>query len=82
MKNITIGILTIISVGSLLFGYTQKNALDSAVATCVSEKQELEKMAQQQQMQAREFQERAQVAEHEAMIQKTICVEQLKALKK
>lgn len=75
MKNITIGILTIISVGSLLFGYTQKNALDSAVATCVSEKQELEKMAQLEQ-------ERAQVAEHEAMIQKTICVEQLKALKK
>ena len=36
---------------------------------------------QEQQLQARAFQERAQVAESEAMIQRTICEEQLKALK-
>lgn len=81
MKNVAIGILTIISVGSLIFGYNQKSELDSVTATCVAEKQALEKLAQQQQQQAEEFQKMAQMAQQEAMIQKTICEEQLKSLK-
>jgi uncharacterized protein YqfA (UPF0365 family) len=81
MKNIAIGILSIVSVGSLVFGYQQKSKLDSVLSACVAEKQQLEKLAQEQQLQARAERERAQVAENEAMIQRTICEEQLKALK-
>jgi len=82
MKNIVIGILSIVSVGSLAYGYRQQSMLDSVQATCASEKLELEKQAQQQQVQAREFQKMAQQAQQEAIVQRTICEEQLKAFKK
>lgn len=75
MKNGIIGILLILLVGSLVFGYHQKSMLDSAQATCESEKKELE-------TQAREFQKMAEVAQQEAVVQRTICEEQLKAFKK
>lgn len=81
MKNIAIGILSIVSAGSLVFGYQQKSKLDTVLSACVSEKQQLEMLAQEQQMLARANAERAQMAEREAMIQRTICEEQLKALK-
>ena len=81
MKNIAIGILTIISVGSLIFGFQQKSELDSVTATCVAEKQALENLAQQQQALAEESQKMAQRAQNEAMVQRVICEEQLKALK-
>ena len=48
--------------------------LDSAQATCASEKKELE-------TQAREFQKMAEIAQQEAVVERTICEEQLKALK-
>lgn len=82
MKNIAIGILSIVSVGSLVFGYQQKSKLDTVESACVTKKQQLEKLAQEQQMLGRANAERALMAESEAMIQRTICEEQLKALKK
>lgn len=75
MKNIVIGVLLIISMGSLVYGYKQKSILDSAQATCASEKKELE-------TQAREFQKMAEIAQQEALVQRTICEEQIKAFKK
>jgi hypothetical protein len=75
MKNVIIGILLILLVGSLVFGYNQKNMLDNAHATCTAEKTELE-------TQAREFQKMAELAQQEAVVQRTICEEQLKAFKK
>ncbi len=82
MKNTLIGILLIISVGSLTFGYIQKGKLDEAQRICASEKVELQKLAQQQQLEAKEFQKMAALAHQEAEVQRTICEEQLKALKK
>ncbi len=83
MKNsIVIVILSIVSVSSLVYGYMQKSRVESIVATCVSEKQELEKLARLQQLHASEFEKLAKVAQQEAMIQRTICEEQLKAFKK
>ncbi len=75
MKNILIGVLVIVSVGTLVYSYNQKSMLDSAQATCAAEKKELE-------TQAREFQKMAELAQQEALVQRTICEEQLKAFKK
>jgi len=75
MKNISIGILLIVSVGSMVYGYSQKSMLNSIQATCASEKKELE-------MQARELQKMAEIVQQEALVQRTICEEQLKSLKK
>jgi len=75
MKNIIIGILSIVSVGAMIYGYMQKSMLESIETTCASEKKELV-------MQAREFQKMAEVAQQEAIVQRTICEEQLKAFKK
>jgi hypothetical protein len=82
MKNAIIGILLIVTVGSLLFGYTQYSKLEEAQANCASEKESLEKLAQEQQLQAREFQKMAEQAQQEAVIQRTICEEQIKSLRK
>jgi hypothetical protein len=82
MKNIMIGILSIVSIGSIVYGYKQRSALDKVQATCLLEKNALEKLAQEQQLQAREFQKMAQQAQQEAIVQRTICEEQLKAFKK
>jgi Tfp pilus assembly protein PilE len=82
MKNIVIGILSIVSVGSIAYGYMQRSTLDHVQATCELEKNTLEKFAQEQQLQAREFQKMAELAQQEAIVQRTICEEQLKALKK
>jgi hypothetical protein len=75
MKNVVIGILSIVSVGSLVYGYTQKSLLDSVQTVCASEKKELE-------TQAKEFQKMADIAQQEAIVQRTICEEQLKVFKK
>lgn len=82
MKNTLIGILLIVSVGSLTFGFIQKGKVDEAQSVCAKEKESLEKLAQEQQLQAREFQKMAELARHEAEVQRTICEEQLKAIKK
>jgi hypothetical protein len=75
MKNIIMGVLLIISVASLVYGYAQKSMLSNAQATCAAEKQELE-------TRAREFQKMAESAQQEAVVQRTICEEQIKAFKK
>jgi hypothetical protein len=75
MKNIIIGILSIVSVGATVYGYMQKSMLDNIETTCASEKKELE-------TQAKEFQKMAEIAQQEAVVQRTICEEQLKAFKK
>jgi uncharacterized protein (DUF111 family) len=59
----------------MVFGYMQKSMLESIETTCASEKKELV-------MQAREFQKMAEIAQQEAIVQRTICEEQLKAFKK
>ena len=82
MKNIVIGVLSIVSVGSIVYAYMQRSALDTMQATCLLEKNTLEKFAREQQVQAREFQKMAQQAQQEAIVQRTICEEQLKAFKK
>jgi len=82
MKNTLIGILFIISIGSLTFGFIQKGKVDEAQTVCDSQKRELENMARDQQQRAAEFQKMAEQAHAEAVVQRTICEEQLKALKK
>lgn len=81
MKNTVIGILLIASVGALAFGFIQNSKLEELRITCESEKGMLEKIAQEQQLHAKEFQAMAMVAQQDAMIQRTLCEEQLKALK-
>ena len=81
MKNLLIGILSFVSVGSLYYGYSQKSKADEAVSICADEKQRLEKLAAEQQLQARESMMMAQVAQHEAMVQRALAEEQIKALK-
>jgi hypothetical protein len=78
MKNTLIGILLIVSVGSLTFGFIQKGKADNVLATCL----EFEKLAQEHELQAREFQKMAELAQNEVEVQRTICEEQLKALRK
>jgi hypothetical protein len=82
MKNTLIGILLLVSVGSLTFGFIQKGKADEAQSLCASEKVELENRARDQQLRASEFQKMAEQAHAEAVVQRTICEEQLKALKK
>ena len=78
MKNLVIVILSAISIGSIAYGYNQK----SIVVICASENEALVKLAKEQELKAKEFQKMAEVAQQEAMVQRTICEEQLKAFKK
>jgi len=82
MKNTVIGILLIITVGSLVFGYLQRARLEELTAVYAMEKEALQKEVQQQELIAKESRKMAELAQHEAEIQRTICEEQLKALKK
>ncbi len=82
MKNILNVVLIVVSVMSIAFGYVQKVNLDKAQVNCSLEKVALEKLAQEQQLQAREFQKMAEQAQQEAVIQRTICEEQIKSLRK
>jgi hypothetical protein len=82
MKNTLIGILLIVSVGSLAFGYIQYSKLAEAQSVCASEKVALEKLAHEQQVQATEFRKMAELAKQEIEVQRTICEEQLKAMNK
>lgn len=81
MKNLLIGILSFVSVGSLYYGYSQKTKMEETVSICIDEKKLLEKLAAEQQLQASESMKMAQRAEHEAMVQRTLAEEQIKALK-
>lgn len=82
MKNTLIGILLIVSVGSLAFGYIQNSKLAEVQSACTIEKSALEKLAREQQVQATEFRKLAELAQQEAEVQRTICEEQLKAMNK
>jgi len=81
-KNIVIIILIALLVGSLYFGFQQKTNADQLVSACAKEKEELVNAAIEQQKRASQFQDMAEMAQHEAMVQRTICEEQLKELKK
>jgi hypothetical protein len=81
--NKTFGLigLAFIALASLGYAFQQKSQIDEVTAVCEKEKQELVKLAEQQQLQAREFQKMAEAAKNEAMIQRVLAEEQLKALK-
>ncbi len=73
--------LAFVALASLGYAFQQKSQIDEVAAVCEREKQELVKLAEQQQLQAREFQKMAEAAKNEAMIQRVLAEEQLKALK-
>lgn len=81
-KNIIIIILSVLLIGSLYYGYQQKIYADELVSTSLMEKTELTRLAKEEQKKADVYRDIADQARHEAMVQKTICEEQLKALKK
>lgn len=79
MKNIVIGVLAIVSVASLYFGYTQSAGGDE-LAICESQADELKKQSEQYKTEVAELQKMYDQAIVEMKVQRTICEEQLKAL--
>lgn len=77
-KNVLVVIFGMVSLAALIFGWQQKSKAEAVVAQCETEKQQLEQLAAQQRREAEEFQKMAQLAQHEAMVQRTLCEEQLK----
>ncbi len=77
-KNVWVVIFGVLALTALVFGWQQKSKADAIVAQCETEKQQLEQLAAQQRREAEEFQKMAQLAQHEAMVQRTLCEEQLK----
>ncbi|MBL7860329.1 MAG: hypothetical protein JNJ65_04155 [Cyclobacteriaceae bacterium] len=77
-KNLLVVILGIVAFAALVFAWQQKSKAGAIVAQCETEKQQLEQLAAQQRREAEEFQKIAQLAQHEAMVQRTLCEEQLK----
>jgi Tfp pilus assembly protein PilO len=80
-KEFIIIALAFVALASLGYAFQQKSQIDEVTAVCEKEKQELVKLAEQQQLAAREFQKMAEDAKNEAMIQRVLAEEQLKALK-
>ncbi|MBL7873323.1 MAG: hypothetical protein JNM78_17015 [Cyclobacteriaceae bacterium] len=81
-KNVIIGILTLLSVGSIYFGVQQNSKIDERVAACERKKSELIKTAQEEQLKASEFQKMAELAQAEAMVQRALADAQIEELKK
>lgn len=77
-RNVLIVIFGMVALAALVFGWQQKSKAEAIVAQCETEKQLLEQLAAQQRREAEEFQKMAQLAQHEAMVQRTLCEEQLK----
>ena len=78
MKNLVLVLLIVVAAGSLLFGVNQMKEAEQLTA-------ELEKMKTQLttcDTQARELQKMYDVAVVEAQVQRTLCEEQLKSLRK
>jgi Tfp pilus assembly protein PilO len=73
--------LAFVALAAIGYAFQQKSQMDEVKAACQREKQELVKLAQQQALQAKEFQKMAELAQHEAMVQRTLAEEQIKALK-
>ena len=81
-KNVVIGILFIICVGLSVFVVRQNSQIDGKLETCEREKEELVKLAQEQQLKASEFQKMAELARNEAMVQRALAEAQIEELKK
>ncbi len=76
-KNVLVIGLALLVVISLGYSFQQRKI--ETVATAKSLK--IEKIASEQRMRAEEFQKMAELAREEALIQRTICEEQLKDCK-
>ncbi len=76
-KNILVVGLALLVVLSLGYGFQQRKS----AAEAIQQKEELEKLASEQRMRADEFRKMAELAQNEAMVQRTICEEQLKNCK-
>lgn len=72
-KNVLVIGLALLVVISLGYGFQQRKIATEATAKSV----ELEKIADEQRLQAEQFQKMAEQAQQEALIQRTICEEQL-----
>jgi Tfp pilus assembly protein PilO len=80
-KEFIIIALAFVALASLGYAFQQKSQIDEVTAVCEKEKQQLEKLAEQQLLAAREFQKMAVIARHQAEVQRVLAEEQLKALK-
>ncbi|HCZ34732.1 MAG TPA: hypothetical protein DHV26_02260 [Cytophagales bacterium] len=76
-KNVLVIGLALLVVLSLGYGFQQRKIATEAV----QQKEELEKLASEQRVRAEEFQKMAELAQQEALVQRTICEEQLKNCK-
>jgi hypothetical protein len=76
-KNVLVIGLALLVVLSLGYGFQQRKIASEAVR----QKEELETLAYEQRVRAEEFQKMAELAQNEAMVQRTICEEQLKNCK-
>jgi Tfp pilus assembly protein PilO len=81
MKNVVIAVLATVSAGSLYYGYTKASQVEG-LTVCELEREELKDQAEQYKTQATELQKMYDQAAVEMQVQRTICEEQLKALKK
>ncbi len=76
-KNVLVIGLALLAVVSVGYGFQQRK-----IATgVIRQKEELEKLASEQRQRAEEFQKMAELAQQEALVQRTICEEQLKNCK-
>jgi Tfp pilus assembly protein PilO len=80
-KTFGLIVLAFVALASLGYAFQQKSQMDEVTAVCEKEKQELVKLAQEQELKANEFQKMAELAQHEAMVQRTLAEEQIEALK-
>ncbi|MBX2915515.1 MAG: hypothetical protein KF856_09640 [Cyclobacteriaceae bacterium] len=76
-KNVLVVGLTLLVVLSLGYGFQQRKIAFDAT----QQKDELEKLASEYRVRAEEFQKMAELAQQEALVQRTICEEQLKNCK-
>jgi hypothetical protein len=76
-KNILVIGLALLALLGLGYGFQQRKLASEAI----QQKAELEKVAEEQRQIAAEHQKMAQLAQQEAMVQRTICEEQLKDCK-
>jgi|JI8StandDraft_1071087.scaffolds.fasta_scaffold921582_1 uncharacterized protein HemX len=81
-KNVIIGILILISIGSVYFAFQQNSKIDERVEVCEKEKEALVKTAQEQEQRAIEFKKMAELAQAEAMVQRALAEAQIEELKK
>lgn len=76
-KNVLVIALALLVVISLGYGFQQRKLATEAI----QQRAEFEKIASEQRVRAEEFQKMAELAQNEAMVQRTICEEQLKNCK-